>query len=182
MLLGFSGDERGRADLSYQGVKNGWIIPRLCYYSLHPHPRPELPVDLPPDSWPWRTPRVRPEQGLTCRRACGLTEKPQAAHTFRRLGACRAQRHVHSLLKRNSSGVPTQAESAALQAVGQRTPSQMRGGVNPERTFFLEGVGMEGKKNQVCFFLPWVDTFISLFLLLKNNSLSLNIEQLEICR
>lgn len=50
---------------------------------------------------------------------------------------------------------------------GSETPSQMRGGVNPERSLLPRGVGMEGKKNQVCFFPSKVDIFISLFLFLK---------------
>lgn len=70
---GSLGMKGGRADLSYQGVKNGRIIPPALLLLLHPHPRPELPVDLPPDGWPWRTPRVRPS------RAYGLTEKPRAS-------------------------------------------------------------------------------------------------------
>ena len=51
---------------------------------------------------------------------------------------------------------------------GSETPSQIGGGVNPERSLLPRGVGMVGKKKQVCFFPSKVDTFyFSFFLFLK---------------
>lgn len=51
---------------------------------------------------------------------------------------------------------------------GSETPSQMGGGVSPERSLLPRGVGMAGKKKEVCFFPSKVDTFyFSFFLFLK---------------
>lgn len=99
----------------------------------------------------------------------GLQRSPGfCLHTFRRLGACRAQRHVHSLLKSgNSSRKSPPKQSLQGPGCGSETPSQMRGGVNPEGTLLPRGWGMEGKKNQVSSSLQGGYLYFPLFCFLK---------------